>query len=355
MKNRLVIVNAHRIDSETESVSAKQYNQGVWLFKLEQDAADLAAQSLGKLSDLVKENIHTVIVCNACEDSYARNRCVITDGRIRPRDVLGALGTTLTLSISECLPNVQNIFKIDAACASGLYALEIAASIARDRDVMVLIAGVDKSTAPYFVNMFRNISALSQSPDQYHTPFNQERSGFAMGEGAAMLAVTTEQRAHELGLHVEAYVDAISTKTIGTHGTDPSDQPALTQFIQDTIVSSGKTLDEFAYWDAHGTATPVGDQAEYEIFNKIFANKTTALSSFKGRIGHCMGASALIELVHGIEQLQNQTIPANYQLTNPLARDSRLLTEPSFTDKKTFIKTSFGFAGRNAVAVITVT
>lgn len=354
MNNRLVIVSAHRIDAETESVSAKQYSQGVWLFKLEQDAAALAAQSLGKLSGPIKENIHTVIVCNACEDSYARNRCVVTDGRIRPRDVLSALGTTLTLSINECLPNIQNIFKVDAACASGLYALEIAASIARDKDAVVLIAGVDKSTAPYFVNMFRNISALAQSPDQYHTPFNQERSGFAMGEGAAMLAVTTEHRARELGLHVEAYVDAISTKTIGTHATDPSSHNELTQFIQDTIVSSGRTLDEFAYWNAHGTATPTGDRVEYEIFNKIFANKTTALSSFKGQIGHCMSASALIELVYGVEQLQKQTIPANYQLTNPLAQDARLLTEPSFTDKKTFIKTSFGFAGRNAAAIITV-
>lgn len=354
MNQQLVIVAVDRIDSQTESVEPQQDHNGVWLFKLKQNSTDLATEAFGHLSKQVKENVHTAIVCNSCEDSYARERCVRSESRLRPRDVLNALGTALTLEINNNLPNVENIFKVDAACASGLYALELAASIVRDKNVLVLLAGVDKSTAPYFVNMFRNIGALAQNSDQYYTPFDQKRCGFAMGEGVGMLAVTTKQHAQELGLPIQAYVDAISTKTIGTHATDPSNQVALTQFVHETIVSSGKNLDEFAYWDAHGTATPAGDQAEYEIFANIFSNQTTAISSFKGQIGHCMGASSLIELVHGIEHLQQHTIPANHQLRNPLAQDARLINEPVSTDKKTFIKTSFGFAGRNAVAIITV-
>lgn len=354
MTEKLVIVAIARIDSDTESVYPKQDSKGVWLFNLPQSAVDLTQQILSKITNNVKEHVHTVITCNASEDSFARQQCISSDDRIRPRDVLNALGVNATLAISEHVPNVNNIIKIDAHCASGVYALQLANTIVQEENKLVLIVGNDKSTAPYFVNMFRNIGALAQSPDRYHTPFNKERCGFAMGEGAAALAVATERTAKNLNLPVLAHVDSIGTKSIVSHPTSPSDPEKLKQFLMDVISTSKRDANEFAYWDAHATATPTGDEIEYKIFSEIFASKDVAISSFKSRVGHCMSASAIVEIVHGIEELQKNIIPPNYNLLDPIVDDYRIVATPRPTDKKTFIKTSFGFGGRNGAIVITV-
>lgn len=353
MNDPLVIVGASKVDASTESVSVAANDRGIWIFNLPQDAAQMAEQAIKKLDNKVCENVHTVITCSSADDSYARYRSVIND-RARPRDIMGALGISTVSVMKNYLPNMQNIFKAEAACASGLIALELADMIVRKNNAVVLVAGIDKSTAPIFLNMFYYIGAVAQQPARYHSPFDQNRAGFAMGEGAAMLAVTTASQAKARGLTILATVDRINTQTIFTHPTSPSDPALLEKFIADTITHSKQPLNRFACWDAHATATPQGDELEYRMFANIFKDNNVAISSFKGRIGHCMSASSVVELVNAIENIQNNKISPNYNLHNPIVSDSRMITQPTNTSKKTFIKTSFGFGGRNGAAVITV-
>jgi 3-oxoacyl-(acyl-carrier-protein) synthase len=358
MIDPLVIVGMSRVDSSTENTQpVATAEHSVWVYTIPQDATDLAYESIAKIPDNVRNSVHTVITCNSADDAYARQRCIVKNigDRIRPRDVLGALGVNLVMALNENLPNMQNMFKAEAACATGLVALELAEMIARTKNVVVLLAGVDKSTSPFFLNMFRNVGALAASPDQHYVAFDSRRCGFAMGEGAGLLAVTTQSHAQELDLSVIATVDAINTRTMVTHPTDPSNPELIEQLVRETIQTSGRNLAEFAYWDAHGTATPVGDELEYNIFAKVFENHDLAISSFKSRVGHCMSASALVEMINGIENLQQQTITYNYNLTDKFVNDDRIITQPVHTTKRTFVKTSFGFGGRNAAAVITVT
>lgn len=353
MKDPLVVVGIGRTDASTESISASVTDKGIWIFNLPQDASELAESTIQQLDSKVCENVHTVITCSAADDSYARHRSMITD-RARPRDVLAALGISVGLILKNYLPNIQNIFKAEAACASGLVALELADMIARTHNAVVLIAGVEKSTAPPFLNLFYYIGAVAKLPGEYYSPFDQRRAGFAMGEGSAMIAVTTASQAKIRSLPVIATIDSIRTKVITTHPTAPSDPVLLEKFIRDTIESSGQPLDKFACWDAHATATPAGDELEYQIFANIFKNDDVALSSFKGRIGHCMSSSSVIETVNAIQQLQKNHVSPTHNLKEPIVADPRLITEPSATHKKTFIKTSFGFGGRNGAVVITV-
>lgn len=357
MIDPLVIVGMSRIDSSTENTQpTATAEHGIWTYGVPQDSTDLAYESVIKIPANVRNSVHTVITCNSADDAYARQRCIVKNlgDRIRPRDVLGALGVNLVVALNENLPNMQNMFKAEAACATGLIALELAEMIARTKNVVVLLAGVDKSTSPFFLNLFRNVGAVAMSPDQHYVAFDSRRCGFAMGEGAGLLAVTTLSHARELDLPVIATVDAIITRTIVTHPTDPSNPELIEQLVRETIQASGRTLEEFAYWDAHGTATPVGDELEYNIFAKVFGNRDLAISSFKSRVGHCMSASALVELINGIQTLQQQTITHNHNLTDKFVNDDRIITQPAYTTKRTFIKTSFGFGGRNAVAAITV-
>lgn len=353
MTDKLVVVGFSRTDSGTESCHASLNDQGIWIFNLPQDAGELAETTIQKLDRRVCENVHTVITCSAADDSYARNR-IMTSNRGRPRDVLAALGVNVGLILKNYLPNVQNIFKAEAACASGLVALELADMIARTRDAVVLISGVEKSTAPPFLNLFYYIGAVAKSPGEYYSPFDQRRAGFAMGEGSAMIAVTTASQAKIRGLPVLAIVDSVKTQTITTHPTSPSDPVLLEEFIRGTVEASGRSLDSFACWDAHATATPAGDELEYQIFANIFKDNDIALSSFKGRIGHCMSASSVIEIVNAMQQLQENNISPTHKLEQPIVADPRLIMDVTATQKKTFIKTGFGFGGRNGATVITV-
>jgi 3-oxoacyl-[acyl-carrier-protein] synthase II len=267
---------------------------------------------------------------------------------------MGALGVTTTMIMNEHLPNMQNIFKVEAACASGLVAMHLAGMIAKTNKSVVLISAVDKSTAPVFLNLCYHIGAVAKMPDQYYAPFDQRRAGFAMGEGAGLVAITTASQAAVLGLDVIAVVDAVDTQTILTHSTSPSDPALLENFIKQTLTTSQRELTEFAYWDAHATSTPVGDELEYKIFSNIFHNNNVAISSFKSQIGHCMSGSSIIEIVNAIQNIQNKKISANQGLEQPIADDARLIDAPVSTLHKTFVKTSFGFGGRNGAAVITV-
>jgi 3-oxoacyl-(acyl-carrier-protein) synthase len=353
MKNPLVVVGISHVDASTENVHPSLADNGIWIFNLPMAHEQMAEHAVQQLDAKVRDNIHTAITCSSADDSYARYRSVI-QSRARPRDVLAALGVNFASILKDHLPNVQNIFKAEAACASGLIALELADMIARTHDAVVLIAAADKSTAPIFLNLFYYIKAVATHPGQYYSPFDQQRAGFAMGEGAAMLAVTTADQARIRGLSILATVDSVKTQTIFTHPTSPSESGLLEQFIKNVLVLSSRPLVDFACWDAHATATPHGDETEYEIFANIFNNTDTAISSFKGRVGHCMSASSVIETVNAIKHLQKNKISPTHNLVRPIVNDTRLITDVAQTTKKTFIKTSFGFGGRNGAAVITV-
>jgi len=353
MKDCLVIVGFSRIDAESEQCAVSSNDQGIWSFRVPQDAAQLTEQAVVNLDSKVRALVHTLISCNFTYDSYARSRSMLND-RVRPSDVLATLGVSFDRIMSSQLPSLKNSFKVDATCAAGLVALDLASMIANTHNAVVLIAGVDKSTAPKILKMFDTLGAVAALPNQYYVPFDQRRAGFAMGECAAMLAVTTASTAKANKLDVLAVVDTVNVQTIFSHPTAPSD-PALAQkFIAATLTNSHRRASEFACWDAHATATPQGDQIEYDIFSQCFPDADIAISSFKSRVGHCMAVSALVETINAIQQLQKNYISPNFALEQPLASDARLITECVLTQKKTFIKTSFGFGGKNAAAVITV-
>jgi 3-oxoacyl-(acyl-carrier-protein) synthase len=351
----LVIVGVSKIDAETENVYAQKNKTQTWIQSVPLEWIDLADVAIKKLPDSIKSHVNTIVICSATDDSHARFR-TITAEKSRPRDVMGALGVSLPVLLNKHFVNVSDIFKVDAACASGLYALNIANNHKNINNGVFVIAGVDKSTSPYFLNLFRQIGAVSENTDIASIPFDQRRSGFVMGEGAAMLAVTTANYAMIHSLDIVATVDAIDTKTILTHPTSPSDPVKLKSFIEQVISSSQQNTKNIAWWDAHATATPVGDEIEFNMFLEIFKDTDTVISSYKGRVGHCMSASSIIELANAIMCTQQKHASGTYGLTsqNAISSDTRLITNSVPITTKTFIKTSFGFGGRNGVAIITV-
>jgi 3-oxoacyl-(acyl-carrier-protein) synthase len=351
----IVIVAVASVTADTENCFPEQTVNGTWIQTVPYDYNTMAQQAVDQLSEKILNHVKNVITCSVADDSHARVKSFFNE-RCRPRDVLSALGINLTKVFSDKFPNLENIFKIDAACASGIYAIESACYSKSINNGVIVIAGVEKPTALNFLNFFRHLGAVAENTEKPYSPFDLRRSGFVMAEGAALIAITTHEYAVNNNLDIVAEINSASSKTILTHLTSPSDTEKLTGFIHSVIGSSGLDLKNIGWWDAHATATPDGDKVEYDIFSKIFQGIDTYISSHKGRVGHCMSASAVVEIVNAIKCISNGFASETYGLDteHSLSNDSRLIVDRQAIDKKTFLKTSFGFGGRNGAAIITV-
>jgi 3-oxoacyl-[acyl-carrier-protein] synthase II len=224
--------------------------------------------------------------------------------------------------------------------------------MATNTDRVILCLGIETTATAYFTYCFASLRATTEHPDRYFGPFDRNRNGFALGEGAACVAVCSESTARNLGLPVVAVLDKVSNFTLCPDSpTQPSDINKIYSWL-DQVIGSSLRDPGLAYWDAHATATPLGDAAEYEIFSRF--NVDVPISSYKGLVGHCVAASALVEIVNAIRHLQQGRIPCTQNLLERFVSDDRIITATETTRKKTFVKCSFGFGGRNGVAAISV-
>jgi 3-oxoacyl-[acyl-carrier-protein] synthase II len=356
MIDPIVIVGIGKIDSSTQNIHPKKIEYDVWAARINLSAADAVSNVINVLPDNVRDLVHTVIVTSSQGDAHTKDRifnAIHTEkkSRVRPKDALIVTGATIPAIIMQEIPSAKDVFQVDSACASSLKALELAGQIAQTKNKLVLITGVDFSTGSYIIVGFNSLGALSTG-EHYYSPFDKNRSGFAIGEGAAVVAVCSESFAKKHNLDILATVDSVDTFSHCTHLTAPTNPVLLENFLTSVVNKSQRRIGEFAYWDAHATATPIGDETEFNIFSNMFSDMP--ISSFKGRIGHCLNASGAIEIVNAIENLQKNQIPYTYNIVEPMNNDSRIIAASESTNKKTFIKCSFGFAGRNGAAVITI-
>jgi 3-oxoacyl-(acyl-carrier-protein) synthase len=106
-----------------------------------------------------------------------------------------------------------------------------------------------------------------------------------------------------------------------------------------------------AFFNAHATSTPVGDDIEVDVFQKVFEGIDIPIMSFKGYIGHTMSACGLIESAYGLEAVKAGYLHPNANLTDPLSDDPRIITKQTPLNGKIFMKASFGFGGRTSIAI----
>jgi len=236
------------------------------------------------------------------------------------------------------------------ACASGTNAIGHAFDCVRSgRYERVLAGGYDALSELVFVGF----DSLQASTPERCRPFDRERSGLVLGEGAAILLLENFDAAKARGAKILAEIVGYGISTDNHHLTQPNPSGCgARQAMEGAMRSGGIRAEEIDYINAHGTATPFNDAAEGKAIAELFDG--VPVSSTKGMMGHSLGAAGAIEAVISILALQNQLLPPNINFRegdanlglNIIANSSQPGT------LRTVLSNSFGFGGTNASVII---
>lgn len=242
------------------------------------------------------------------------------------------------------------------ACAGGTNAIGDAFRNIRDgyQDVMIA-GGCEASVTPLGIGGFTSMKALSDAtdPDRASIPFDKERNGFVMGEGAGILILEELEHALKRGAHIYGEMTGYGVSCDAHHITAPLPNGEGGAYaMQNALDDAGISYDVIDYINAHGTSTHLNDLCETEAIKSVFKKHAykLAVSSTKGHTGHCLGAAGGIEAVLSVLALKHDFIPPtlNYQVKD---EECDLNVVPNIGVKKDLhyvMSNSLGFGGHNA-------
>ena len=268
----------------------------------------------------------------------------------------GAGASNVALDLGLTGPSVGNA----NSCASGAVAIGQAFSAIRDGTVDAALAGgAEAPLAPLTFGAFAMIRVLSQrndDPTHASRPFDRDRDGFVMGEGAAVLALEERDAALRRGARIVAEIAGFGASNDAYHMTAPRpDGRDAARAIVSALADGGTAPERVGYLNAHGSSTPLNEPAEALAIRSAFGDLTDriAVSGTKGLYGHALGASGAIEAAITAMALEREMLPGTCNLEHPdPAIDLRLLRTATPERVEAAVSTSFGFGGMNAALVL---
>ncbi|MDR3195416.1 MAG: beta-ketoacyl-ACP synthase II [Endomicrobium sp.] len=252
-------------------------------------------------------------------------------------------------------------YAVTSACASANHAIGDALRLLRDGDTDVIISGGSESAiVPLGLAGFCSMKALSQRNDDPKTasrPFDKNRDGFVMGEGAGIVVLETLEHALNRGARIYAELAGYGASDDAYHITAPDPEGKAAIFaMEKSINDAGVSKDEVDYINAHGTSTALNDKTETFAIKKVFGDKAYKIpvSSTKSMTGHLLGGAAGVELAATVIGMREGFIPPtiNYETPDP---DCDLDYVPNKIREQQItcaISNSLGFGGHNATIVI---
>ncbi|RNM26627.1 beta-ketoacyl-[acyl-carrier-protein] synthase II [Dickeya undicola] len=249
---------------------------------------------------------------------------------------------------------------IATACTSGVHNIGHAARIIAYNDADVMLAGgAEKASTPLGVGGFgaaRALSTRNDNPQAASRPWDKDRDGFVLGDGAGILVLEEYEHAKKRGAKIYAEIVGFGMSSDAYHMTSPPESGAGAALaMENALRDAGITTEQVGYINAHGTSTPAGDKAEAQAVKSVFGADTRVLvSSTKSMIGHLLGAAGAVESIFCILALRDKAVPPTINLDNPdegcdldfVAHEARQVTNMEYT-----LCNSFGFGGTNGSVV----
>jgi len=252
-------------------------------------------------------------------------------------------------------------YSISTACATGNNCIGEAAEIIRRGQAKVAIAGSSEAALePVTIAGFNNMHAISRrndEPERASRPFDADRDGFVVSEGAAVLILEDYEHALARGAHILAEILGYGHTSDAHHVTAPMESgESAAEAMQRALHDAELTIHDIDYINAHGTSTPLNDRSETFAIKRAFGEHAyeIPISSTKSVTGHLMGSAGSVEAVLTIQAMRNSFIPptVNYETPDP---DCDLNYTPNIGvahDINIAMSNSFGFGGHNAVLIL---
>lgn len=249
-----------------------------------------------------------------------------------------------------------------SACASGTEAIHQAVELIRSGKVDIVMAGgTEAAIHPMTLASFASMQALSRrndNPEGASRPYDLDRDGFVMGEGAGALVLEAEEHALARGAQIYGELAGTSVTADAYHITAPDPEGlGATRALKAALFDARAQIEDVVHVNAHATSTPVGDKPEYTALRATFGTHVDnlAVSATKSQMGHLLGASGAVEAVLTVKAVQDRKAPVTINLENqdpeiPLDVVTSARDLPS--GDIVALSNSFGFGGHNAVVVI---
>jgi len=254
-------------------------------------------------------------------------------------------------------PNIA----IASACATSAHALGEAAEIIRRGDADIMIAGgAEAAVSPLALGGFCSLRALSRrndEPARASRPFDRDRDGFVMAEGAGVVILEDLGQAEKRGARIHGEILGYGSTADAYHITDPQPEgEGMAASMQVALRDAGISPEDVDYVNAHGTATPVGDSAETKALKRVFGARAYKLptSSTKSVTGHLLGAGGAVEAIACLCAMRDSIAPPTTNLDTP-DPECDLDYVPNVAREvpiRTTMTNSFGFGGHNATLIL---
>lgn len=251
-------------------------------------------------------------------------------------------------------------FATCSACATANHALGEAWRTIKMGDAKVMLAGGAEATiVPIGIGGFcamRAMSTRNNEPGKASRPFDKERDGFVMGEGAGVLALEELEHAKARGARIYCEMAGYGNTADAHHVTAPSPGgEGAARCMRMALRNAGLNPEDLSYINAHGTSTPQGDIAETEAIKTVFGQhaRKVAVSSTKGATGHMLGAAGAVEMIVCAKAIQTDTVPPtiNYEVPDPECDLDYVPNTARQMKVDAVVNNSFGFGGHNATLI----
>lgn len=276
-----------------------------------------------------------------------------------PSCIINMVAGQLSIMFGLQGPNIA----ITTACTTGTHNIGFAARMIAAGDAEVMLAGgAEKSTSPTTMAGFAAMRALStrnDEPELASRPWDRDRDGFVLSDGAAVLVMEEHEHAKARGAEIYCELAGFGMSADASHMTSPSENgDGAARSMQNALYSAEMNASEINYINAHGTSTPLGDVAETMAIKTVMGQDagSVAISSTKSMIGHLLGASGSVEAAITALAIKHQLAPPTINLDNPgdgcdldyvphVAREMKI---------DAAISNSFGFGGTNGSLIFRV-
>jgi len=293
-------------------------------------------------------------------DTIYKNSSILDKQGIRkispffiPSSLINLLSGHISIRYNLKGPNSSPV----TACATGTHAIGDSFTLIKNgkADLMVC-GGAEAAICPLGIAGFSAARALcdtfNSEPTKGSRPWDKDRSGFVMGEGAGVIVIEELEHAKKRNANIYGEIKGYGLSGDAYHITKPSeDGNGGYRAMEMALKESNLNIDDINYVNAHGTSTPVGDMIELSAVEKLFgSNKELYMSSNKSAIGHLLGAAGAVEAIFSLKSLITNILPPTLNLDNPdTSTKINLIPINSINQKiNNVISNSFGFGGTNA-------